>query len=124
MFKSCIFGLIAALTLIAADKTGLLSKQELVKRKLSRMEGLVSDIGKFPVDEAAVMVQRLEDSGNTPLRVELKTSEDGKFVLDALAPGKYEVQASHKGFKPAVKRYSLQPGKVTQAAVSLSLSFR
>ena len=116
--------LAAALTLCGAEKSTLLSKQELLKRKLSRMEGMVSDIGKFPIADAAVTVQRLEDSGNTPLRLELKTPEDGRFLLDAIAPGKYEVTASHKGFQSSIRMFKLVPGKITKAEMSLSLTLR
>ena len=124
MFKFRMLLLLAVATLLGAAQSPVLAKKELLKKKLARMEGMVTDIGKFPVSDAAVTVQRLEEEGNSPMRVEVKTGEDGRFVLDAIVPGKYEVMASHKGFKGATKKFSLEPGKVTKAVLSLSLSYR
>ena len=124
MLKYRMLLLVAALSLTAAENQALLSKQDLIKKKLSRMEGMVTDLGKFPIADAAVTVQRMEDSVNAPARLELKTAEDGRFLLDSLAPGKYEVLAAHKGFKSTTKQFVLVPGKVTKAIVSLSLTFR
>ena len=124
MFKFRMLLLLAVATLLGSAQSPVLAKKELLQKKLARMEGMVTDIGKFPVSDAAVTVQRLEEQGNSPMRVEVKTGEDGRFVLDAIVPGKYEVMASHKGFKGATKKFSLEPGKVTKAVLTTTAMTR
>lgn len=71
------------------------------------LAGRVVDSADAPVAEAAVSAVRRGRESDAPegrFRPEVKTDADGRFLIDGLTEGIYDLAASHPGFAPARAR--------------------
>jgi hypothetical protein len=90
----------------------------LAAQTTGQLEGLVRDPAGRPVPGAALRIVEIR----TAVERKLSTDARGWYVATGLAPGAYEIGASHAGFRPEVRRgVELAAGRAARVDFSLQL---
>lgn len=74
---------------------------------LANLAGRIEGSAASPVTGAIVAVSRV----GSRQRVRLTEAVDGQYGVEGLAPGKYEVRLSNRGFLSDSYRRELRPGR-------------
>lgn len=102
----------AASTLVAAMVLGLFLLGPVTARaQRSALRGVVRDSGGTPIANADVEI--------ATRRVQIRTTEDGRFFITRLYAGVVEVSIRRIGYEPAKARARLQDGSVSVVDVIL-----
>lgn len=88
----------------------------------AEITGVVLDPAGTPLAQARVMVQT-SATANEFFATETTTSEDGTFVVEELAPGRYIVVAESAGFRP-VEQWETQAGTGRDVVLRLTTGGR
>jgi TonB family protein len=83
------------------------------------LSGTVLDASGKTMPDVVVDVVRVEAPGGP--KPQLRTGADGRFQVNGLPPGEYEVAGTRPGFKKIVLRASLKPGAPTTLNVVMQI---
>ena len=82
-----------------------------------KINGKVTDPADYPISDARVTV-RNETTGETR---NVKTDKEGRFKIEALAPGRYVVSVACQGFKPAKRNITIEGGRTETVEIKLDI---
>lgn len=92
----------------------LISTFTMAAQNSGSIEGIITEAGGTPLSGATVHIKSI-DKGTV-------TDYDGKFIIDNLADGTYEVSVSYVGFATTKQSVSVTAGKATKLNTSLKES--
>jgi len=82
-----------------------------------KINGKVTDPADYPIPDAQVTV-RNETKGETR---NVNTDKEGRFKIEALAPGRYVVSVTLWGFKPAKRNITIEGGRTETVEIKLDI---
>src|SRR5215510_10958077 len=82
-----------------------------------KINGTVKDPADYPIPDAQVTV-RNETKGETR---NVNTDKEGRFKIEALAPGRYVVSVTLWGFKPAKRNITIEGGRTETVEIKLDI---